>query len=110
GPNLPVELVVDEVGLAVSAQVPVDARGPQVRARNAVGRAEVTGDDADALGASFEDLVAEEEVLELVAAVEDLLHHFTGLGHPAPRQVVEEPADAVEVGVESSTRRRLDEV
>ena len=75
----------DEVRLAVAAQVPVDARRAEVRARDAVGRAELARDDADAAGAGLEDLVADEHVLEVVAAVEDALHRLAAVGDPAPR-------------------------
>ena len=54
-PDLPVELVVREVRVAVSAEVPVDATRPQVRSRHAVGGAEVGRDDADRSGALLED-------------------------------------------------------
>ena len=50
------------------------------------------------------------DVLEVVAAVEDLLHHLAAVGHPAPREVVLQAADAVEVRVEAPAGRALDEV
>ena len=65
-------------------------------------------DDADAAGALLEDLVADEEVLDLVAEGPHLLHGHVGLGDPALGQVVLEAADAVEVGVEAAAGDRLD--
>ena len=50
------------------------------------------------------------DVLEVVAAVEDALHRVAAVGDPAPRQVVLDPADAVEVRVEAAAGRGLDEV
>ena len=67
GPHLPVELVVGQVRIAVAAEVPVDAARADVRARQAVRGAELGRDDADRPGALLEDLVADQEVLELVA-------------------------------------------
>src|SRR5581483_10319691 len=104
------EVVVDEVARPVPAEVPVDARGPEVRARHAVLGADGRRDDPDAPAADLEDLVAGHELLELVDGVEDLLHHPAALGDPARGQVDLEAADPVEVGVEPPAGGRLDEV
>jgi hypothetical protein len=102
GPHLPVDLVVGQGQRLVAAEVPVDAAGAQVGARQAVLLGHVGRDDADAAGAGLEDLVAEHEVFHLVAEVAQLLHHLLGLGDPALGQVVLEAADAVEVRVEAA--------
>ena len=94
--------------VAVAAQVPVDARGPQVGAAQAVAERHLGGDDADAAGAGLEDLVAEEQRLDLVAEAADAAHDGLGVGDPALGQVVLEAADAVEVGVEAPAGDGLD--
>ena len=63
-----VELVVRQDGLDL-AEVEVDARGPQVGAGDAVLDGLVGRDDADALGAGLDHLVAGDEVVELVTHV-----------------------------------------
>ena len=60
--------------------------------------------------ATLEDLVLGDELLQRVARVEDDLHGVAALVDPSPRQVVLEPADAVEVGMEPTAGRGLDEV
>ena len=60
--------------------------------------------------AVLEDLVAEQQVVHLVAEGAQLLHHLLGLGDPARRKVVLQAADAVEVRVEPTTGCRLDQV
>ena len=94
----------------VAAEVPVDARRAQVGARQAVRLGDVGGDDADAAGAGLEDLVADQQVFDLVAEVPQLAHHLLGLVDPALGQVVLEAADAVEVGVEATAGGALDQV
>src|SRR3990167_3717930 len=110
GPHLEVEVGVREVGRAVATQVPVDARRTQVRARDAVRSADLTRDDADPAASCLEDLVAEHEVLEVVAGVEHHLHRRATLAYPAPRQVVLQPTDAVEVRGEAPAGGSLDDV
>ena len=60
--------------------------------------------------AALEDLVAEQQVVDLVAEGAQLLHHLLGLVDPAGGQVVLQAADAVEVGVEAAAGGRLDQV
>ena len=59
---------------------------------------------------ALEDLVAEQQVVDLVAEVAQLLHHLLGLGDPTRRQVVLQATDAVEVGMETAAGGGLDEV
>ena len=59
---------------------------------------------------ALEDLVAEEQVVDLVAELAELAHHLTRLVDPARRQIVLEAADAVEVGMEPAAGRALDQV
>ena len=58
----------------------------------------------------LEDLVADQQVLVLVAEAADLLHHVAAVVDEPLGQVVLEPADAVEVGMEAPAGHRLDEV
>ena len=60
--------------------------------------------------AGLEDLVAHEQLFELVAVVAHALHHRAGLVDPAPGEVVLQAADAVEVGVEAAAGDGLDQV
>src|SRR5581483_10852847 len=92
GPDLPVEVVVDEVAGPVAAEVPVDPGGPAVRSRPAVLGADGGRDDADAAGADLEALVAGHELLELVDGVERLPHHPAAVGDPSRGEVDLEPA------------------
>src|SRR5436189_5706711 len=100
-PHFPIELVVDEVRLAVAAQIPVDARRTNVRARHAVRGAELGWDDSDRARALLEDRVADHEILELVTRREDLVHRGLALGDKSPRQIILDAADAIEVRVEA---------
>src|SRR4029078_7314543 len=88
GPHSPVEVAVGQVLLAVAAEVPVDAAGAQVRARHAVGGAQVGRNDADRARPLLEDRVADDETLELVARGEHLGHRRATLADPAPPEAV----------------------
>ena len=108
--DLPVDLVPRHRQLLVATQVPVDAAGAQVGATEAVLQCHVLRDDTDAACARLEDLVAEEQVLHLVAEAAQLLHHVARLVDEAGGQVVLQTTDAVEVWVEATTCGALDEI
>ena len=108
GPHPPVDFVPGQARVGVAAQVPVDAAGPQVGAGQAEVERDLTGDDAHAAAAGLEDLVAHQQVFHLVAEAPHLGHHGVGLVDPAPRQIVLETADSVEVGMEPAAGHCLD--
>src|SRR5205814_1571763 len=103
GPHLPVGLVPRQWGGAVATEVPVDARCPSVGARHAIGQGDVPRDHADATRALLEDLVAHEQLFDLVAETAGPLHGAAALVDPPLGQVVLDAADAVEVGMEAAS-------
>ena len=110
GPDLPLDLVPCKRGGPVAAKVVVDPGSPKVGAREAVLQSFVDRDDADSAGPALKDRVAHHELFEQVAEGPHLAHDGLRLGDPALRQVFLETTDAVVVRMETSARRRLDQV
>ncbi len=103
--NVEVVLGISEIG-AVLADIVIHAAAAQVGA----GQSEVDGvflrDDADALVAIDENLVAGEEIVELVDLALELLDEGAGLFDKAGRQVADLAADARVAGGEARAGER----
>ena len=100
---------VGEVGLRF-AHVVGDAAAADVRAGEAEVDRVFLGDDADALVAVDEDLVAREQRVELVDLALELLGEGLALVGPAGRQIADLAADARVAGGEARAGERLDQV
>ncbi len=104
--HVEVHLVVGEVGL-VLADVERDAGPTGDRARDAVVVGDLLVQDADAQGAGLEDLVAGQQVLVLLEAIDHLANTLQRLREEALRHVLFQAARAEVTEVEPTAGRHL---
>src|SRR6185295_2212264 len=108
--NVEVVVLVAEVR-ALLAQIPLDARRAQTRAREAVADRDVARHHADALQAIDPDAVRREQALDVALdALRQVLDEALDAVDPAGRQVARVAADAAPAHGEARARQRLHEV
>ena len=107
--NLEVDLVVVEVRL-VTAQVPVDTRGAQVRARLSESDRVLRREDADSTCSLEPDLVPVEDAAVVVERARHPLHELAAFREEAPGDVLGQPADLEVAGVHPLPRDELEQV